>query len=390
MKCALRNVTGQRVALHSIMLAITVTLAACGGSDNDTPARSVGSLRFIGEQRIGFKQAFQATTVGGLSGIDYSPKTNAWIMQSDDRSDINPARFYTANLTYDAQGFSSVTLNAVTTFKQQNGTVYPSRTQYATLGGEVPDTEAVRFDPEDGSVWYTSEGDRSLGLDPFVKHATLGGDYVSRLPLPAIFKVSSTIEAGSRNNLTFEGLTFAPDGKSLWVSMEAPVYQDGAVPTTTAGALSRITHYDRNGAVIKQVAYPIDAIPVAPASGMAADNGVSEILAVDDNRLLVIERSGVQGADGNYKDYIRLYEMDTSAASDVGALPTLQGTKFTAATKRLVLDLTTLNLPKLDNIEGIAWGPKLANGHDSLVLVSDDNFNATQVTQFLAFEVMPR
>ncbi|NGY85135.1 esterase-like activity of phytase family protein (plasmid) [Bacillus megaterium] len=51
--------------------------------------------------------------------------------------------------------------------------------------------------------------------------------------------------------------------------------------------------------------------------------------------------------------------------------------------------MTTLGLSVLDNIEGISWGPKLPNGHDSLVLVSDDNFNRNQVTQFLAFEVLP-
>ncbi|NGY80198.1 esterase-like activity of phytase family protein (plasmid) [Bacillus megaterium] len=52
--------------------------------------------------------------------------------------------------------------------------------------------------------------------------------------------------------------------------------------------------------------------------------------------------------------------------------------------------MTTLGLSVLDNIEGISWGPKLPNGHDSLVLVSDDNFNRNQVTQFLAFEVLPK
>ncbi len=205
-----------------------------------------------------------------------------------------------------------------------------------------------------------------------------------------MFKVSSSTEAGSRNNLTFEGLTFAPDGNSLWVAMEAPIYEDGPVPTTLNGAYSRVTQYDRNGTVLRQVAYPIDAIPVALAAGMSVDNGVSEMLAVDDRRFLMVERTGVQGADGNYKDYIRVYEMDVSNETDVRNTPSLKGASFTAATKRLVLDLTTLNLPQLDNIEGIAWGLKLANGHDSLVVVSDDNFNATQVTQFLAFDVTPR
>ena len=101
-----------------------------------------------------------------------------------------------------------------------------------------------------------------------------------------------------------------------------------------------------------------------------------------------LERSAVQNAAGQYSNVVRIYEMDTSSATDISGFPSLVHVDFQAVIKRLVLDLTTLDLPKLDNIEGMAWGPKLANGHGSLVLVSDDNFNASQVTQLLAFEVL--
>jgi len=43
----------------------------------------------------------------------------------------------------------------------------------------------------------------------------------------------------------------------------------------------------------------------------------------------------------------------------------------------------------LDNIEGITFGPKLTNGHDTIILVSDNNFSKKQRTQFLAFEIIP-
>ncbi len=382
-------------ASRVLALFLTATLVACGsGIANDAPATSsghtIGALRFIGEQRIPNRQVFQGTVVGGLSGIDFDAKSGNWILVSDDRSNINPARFYTARLAYDAQGFNDVTLSSVTMLKQRDGTVYPDRAQYLAAGGEVPDTEAIRFDPRDGSIWYTSEGDRALGLDPFVNHASINGDPIARLPLPSMLKVSATTHSGTRDNLGFEGLAFAQDGKSLWVAMEAPIYQDGAPVSPTHGGYARITQYDPDGSVLRQVAYPVDAIPAAPGPGMYADNGVTEMLAVDDHRFLMLERACVQGAGGNYKQYIRLYEMDISDATDIREVASLKGARFTAATKRLVLDLTTLDLPVLDNIEGIAWGPKLANGHDTLVLVSDNNFSPTQVTQFLAFEVESR
>ena len=64
-------------------------------------------------------------------------------------------------------------------------------------------------------------------------------------------------------------------------------------------------------------------------------------------------------------------------------------------TKRLILNLDTLPelgslaLPRIDNIEGVSFGPDLPNGHRSLVMVSDNNFNPLQITQILAFEVLP-
>jgi predicted extracellular nuclease len=52
--------------------------------------------------------------------------------------------------------------------------------------------------------------------------------------------------------------------------------------------------------------------------------------------------------------------------------------------KRLLLDFARLGVP-LDNVEGMAFGPPLADGRQSLVMVSDDNFAAHQRTQVLAF-----
>ena len=81
-------------------------------------------------------------------------------------------------------------------------------------------------------------------------------------------------------------------------------------------------------------------------------------------------------------------------ASDVAALDSLIGStdrpaRFVPMTKRLVLDFDRLGI-RIDNLEGVSYGPTLANGHRTLVLVSDDNFNAAQTTQFIAFEVVPR
>jgi hypothetical protein len=38
----------------------------------------------------------------------------------------------------------------------------------------------------------------------------------------------------------------------------------------------------------------------------------------------------------------------------------------------------------IDNVEGLTWGPRLASGERSLLLVSDDNFAAEEFTRFIA------
>ena len=59
--------------------------------------------------------------------------------------------------------------------------------------------------------------------------------------------------------------------------------------------------------------------------------------------------------------------------------------------KSLLLDLGTVKNDDgsallLDNVEGITFGP-VVNGKQTLVLVADNNFAASQQTQFIAFSV---
>ncbi|ASN05395.1 esterase-like activity of phytase family protein [Virgibacillus necropolis] len=353
-------------------------------------AHSVDGLRLIGSETVPNDLTYKGTSVGGLSGLSYNPKGNKWILISDDRSAIDPARFYTAKLNYNHRDFQSVHVIGVTPLKQADGTFFPDSNNYnSEKNSNVPDFESIRFDPVNKTIWYTSEGDRSLGLNPLILQAQLDGSYLSRLPLTDTAKMDDQSNKGFRNNLALEGTTFSADGLTLWTAMEGPLIQDDQVPTLETGSLSRITQYNRNGNVLNEFAYTIDPIPAEPGEGMAADNGVSEILSINDNRFLVLERSAVQADDGSYSNYIRIYKIDVRGATDISEIESLKSKDITPVKKELVLNLNSLGLDKLDNIEGMSWGKELPNGNDSLVLVSDNNFNDSQVTQFIAFEVLP-
>ena len=109
-----------------------------------------------------------------------------------------------------------------------------------------------------------------------------------------------------------------------------------------------------------------------------------ELLSIDDSgTLLSLERSFSSGVGNG----IKLYEVTTAAAEDVSDVFSLTAEPVeNIAQKDLVLDLDELGIT-LDNVEGMTWGPDLADGRKSLVMMSDNNFNDDQFTQFLAFAV---
>ena len=366
-----------------LVLLFALILSACGGTELNE--RSVAGVRFIGQQTVANDFQVQGTVVGGLSGIDYDACSNTWYLISDDRSAVNPARFYTARLTYDLRTFAPVEFRSAVFLRQPDGSTYPNR----QTGGDVPDAESIRFDTRTKTLYWTSEGDRSLGLSPYVRQSDLNGVTLNTLPAPGMFKMTTTETSGSRNNATFEGLALSKEGQAIWVAMEGPLYQDGALPSQSSGAVVRLTKYDRSGDILAQYAYPVDAIPGTVTAGKNADNGISEILDINSHQLLALERARVQGADNRYINTVRLYKIDTDQATDIASLPSLKNARYTPVKKRLIQNINQSGAPRIDNLEGLSWGPKLPNGRDSLVLVSDNNFNPERITQFLAFEVLP-
>jgi hypothetical protein len=379
--------------------AATALLAACGGSDDNNGERTVGSLRLIGQQVLPRRMEYQGTVVGGISGIDYDEKNNQFVLLSDDRTttdSANAPRMYTARLNYDATSFTGVQFLSTFSMKQPSGAVYPK-----VPDPLVADPEAVRVDRATGNYVWVSEGDRTLAsgtsaariIDPFIREIRPDGTHVREYQIPAMFRMSAE-NTGPRGNLAFEGIAFTPDNSRAAVLMEGALLQDGPASTTTAGSVSRITMFDRStGAAVAQYAYPVDKVQAVPVpADQFTVSGATEILALSSTRFLVLERSFSVGVVGNQ---IRLYEINTANASNVLSTPALAGAAYTPVTKRLVLDFETLKGPLggIANLEGMAFGPRLANGRDSLVVVADDNFptadSQTDRNQYLVFEVNP-
>jgi len=364
--------------------AAACALAATGCATRGTPPvvpQGPAQLRLLGEKILPHGLQVQGTTVGGLSGLDHDPASGLWVALSDDRSERQPARCYTLRVDVRASGLE-VDVLAPVTLRQAAGTPFPRRQS----GGEIVDPEAIRLLPGGRGMLWTSEGDYPANQSPTLRESRLDGSLVRDFEVPAMLQFASRPGTGARANLTFEGLALTPDARTAWAGMEAALQQDGPEPGVgRPGGPCRLTAFDvASGRAVRQVAYVPDAIPRAPLLPGSAENGVSEILMIDATRMLVLERAFMPGVGLS----LRLYEIDTQEGSDTLPLPRLEAGNHRPCTKRLVADFAQLGLSRLDNTEGMCWGPRLAGGRRTLVVVSDDNFRSQQVTQFAAFEYL--
>jgi hypothetical protein len=371
----------RRTLLRGAASACALAAAGCALPPDTYAPPGPPRLRLLGEKILPHRMRFKGTTVGGLSAIDHDPATGLWVTLSDDKSEIDPARFYTFQAAI-GEGRLDIELQDVVILREEDGQPFPPRKS----GGEVVDPEGIRLLPGGAGVLWTSEGDERVNQSPGVRQARLDGSFVRAFAVPAMLQFSRP-GVGPRDNLSFEGIALTPDARTAWVSMEAPLLQDGPVPGVGhAGGPCRFTAFDvASGRALRQLAYQPDPVPHPPRPrGGFTDNGVSDILMLDANRMLVLERSYSMGVGTS----IRIYEIDTRAASDTLAQTRLRAGEYRPAAKRFVADFAQLGLSRTDNTEGLCWGPRLANGSRTLVVVSDDNFSARQVTQFAAFEYL--
>ncbi|NIH86312.1 esterase-like activity of phytase family protein [Amycolatopsis granulosa] len=334
---------------------------------------SATPVRFLGERIVPHALAVGNYPVGELSSIDYDPRTGEYVFIADDTAE-GPARFFTAKVPLGSAGVGPVSFTGAGLFRQPDGSTYPE--------GSV-DPEEMRVDPVTGAYFWSQEGERSATVlaDPSIRVARRDGGYVRDLPIPDDERMRP--ESGPRRNLVLEGLTFAAGGTLVVSSLEGPLLQDGPVATAEHGALSRITVQTRGGTILAQYAYPQEPVFAPDAGG---GTGVSSILAadpLDPSRYLVMERAFVPGVG----DKVRIYRIDTRGATDVLHTPSLVGAQVRPVRKELLLDLDDYPLSKVDNVEGMTWGPRLPSGERTLVLVSDDNFSPNQITQVIAFAV---
>jgi len=349
------------------------------------------SLDFVNEYQLP-KQNFENTPVGGLSGLTYDRIDDIFYAISDDRSEFAPARFYALKLKFSAQkeqpNLENVEVIGVDFLKDKTGNTYAK--------GEV-DPEGIAL-TGDRTVLVSSEGVTSKGVPPFIdEFDLLTGKWLRSLPIPQRYLFEPKKEPNSnkdplpnpepqgvKDNLGFEALTIIRDSIGdpyrVFAITENALAQD-TQDDESQPSESRFLHYlvgNIAPLIVTEHRYPVEAM-TPPVTQI----GVNDIVSLDrGGHFLTLERSN--GSDGLSA---KIWQIFTGDANDTSAIKSFRNSpNVRSIRKKLVLDLATLGI-KLDNLEGMTIGPRLADGSQSLILVSDDNFSNRQVTQFLVFRL---
>lgn len=388
----------------------SVTLAGCAGARAPAAVTATAPLTLtlldtvvlpsVTQPPAGRREAW----FGSLSGLAQDVRSGRYLAVIDDR---RPARVTWIDITAtDGK------------LKVEPGGVQPLTWSAPDQQRSVAaaDLEAIVALP-DGS-WVASEEGHVLAADRGRPDAeqwtpallTFNSDLrVTRVePWPARFHIGPD-SGGVRDNQGFESLARTPDGR-LIAGLEQPRYAD--LPATLRngrpygggrGGPSRLIELvDRDGRWTpgREWVYPLDATGRRPAFDTICDdgeNGLSDLLAIDDSRLIAIERAClIDRAAERVRNIVRLYLVDVSGADDVSPPSGVAVASARPVHKALLVDFDTLiprwppELQRLDNFEALAFGPVLADGSRTLLVVSDDNFRPTQNTVFLWFRIGER
>lgn len=373
-----------------IFILMAVALWSCSTTQKTTgPSITPQSLKLIDVYDIPYQFSFQQTTVGGLSGIDFDSTEQLFYTISDDRSALQPARFYSVKILFSDNKIDTVVFQQAVTLKQPSGQPYPSSKENPQ---QTPDPEAIRYNPITKQLVWNSEGERivtakdTVIADPSIQVIDRSGTYIRSFSLPDNLRMSYQ-EKGPRRNGVLEGATFANNYQTLWVSLEEPRYEDGPQAALEPNnAWVRFYKFNvTKGKSVAQYAYKLDPVAYAPnPAGSFMVNGIPDIMDIGNNKLWVMERSF---STGRLACTIKIFEVDLNEAGDISKIQSLKNSPpEKPLRKKLLLNMDELGI-YTDNVEGMCLGPRLKNGKRSLWMIADNNFSAAERTQVFLFEV---
>ncbi len=360
-------------------LILCVFLFSCGAAKVDK--NTSWEVKFLDEYIIPANQEFENTKIGGLSDLDYDGKFFYTICDLP-----SSPRVYKFHILLNQQKIDTVIFDEVIKINRKSKL---AKTKFW-------DSEGLIYDQKNHNFIISSEGSIKKNKNPFIAVVNTEGDFLEAYKIPEYFKANA--EKGLRNNGVFEGLSKSYDKKGIWAATELPMKRDGGkVKLYKTKSPIRVTYFDENLKVDKQCSYTLDRlrkIPLLPFGW----SGVSAILTYDDHKFLFLERSFSAGY-GSRGNRVRLFDVNAEKATNTLEIDKIKGKihkEVIPAEKNLIFDFNQIKSKLtnriIDNLEGIAFGPTLPNGNQSLLVISDNNFSSwtPQLNQIILLELIKK
>ncbi|AMK75133.1 MULTISPECIES: esterase-like activity of phytase family protein [Methylomonas] len=257
--------------------------------------------------------------------------------------------------------------------------------------GNAFDPEGVVIHPKNGNLLVSDEYGPSLyeidrNTGAVVKTYSTPTNLLPRNAVSGVANYADDTNntAGKRTNRGFEGLAISPDGQFAFAMLQSAMLDEGG----GNGAVNRIVKFDTaTGQAVAQYAYEMKR------SGQG--QGISALVAINDHEFFVLERNnrGV-GVGATFATADKeVYKIDLNGATDVSNIDLDSGAAYTKVGKSAqFLDLDANTLAALGNKspekwEGLAIGPKLADGSYLMLAGTDNDYSVTQNGTGAQFDV---
>lgn len=349
-----------------------VTAAACSAkAPVSVFERRSPLLTWVGEftrpAGTSYPQLADSARFGSISGLAPDERSQQWVAVIDDRED---SRLAWLTVTYDGTAVG----------------VTPHRMTLLRPGAGVADRTARQADLEaivslaDGTFLAAEEGHLRDGevWQPALLRIGRDGVVSGVIEFPKAFQITGDDKTGLRDNQGVESLALTPSGRVI-AGLEQPLFENGSV-TFERGAPGTLIEFTPRGGSFRpgrQWRYLISPTPKIDGYAEVCDdgeNGLSDLLALGETRLIAMERAClIDRAGDRVANTVQLFIVDLVD----GEARKRELLNFDAMADRL-----SPALERLENFEALTFGPVI-NGMSTLLIASDDNFRKTQKTAFI-------
>ena len=230
------------------------------------------------------------------------------------------------------------------------------------------DCEGVAYFPEKNTVFVSGEEEQRI-LEYTIEGRLTGRE----LAIPSIMQRNKIV-----SNLGFEALTYNDKQKRFWTTTESTLPADGKQSSPHNPLVHnrlRFVSFDNTLKPVESFVYQMDLLKATNKTATSL-YGVPSLLALDDGRIIVMEREGCFPKQ-QYGSWVRikLYVVNPKLSKPVSLdTPMARVGDDSVMGKELICEFVTrlrIGSMNLSNYEGMCLGPKLSDGRQTLILIAD-------------------